>query len=101
MMKTLRDTLKNLREQYAIERADDPDSILRSFKHVFISRFDGNRFDDLISEITIKRNKITLHVTHPVVIQEIEGFKQRLIDAVNDDLGKSLLKDIKFEIVPE
>ncbi|MBU1023244.1 DUF721 domain-containing protein [bacterium] len=99
-MKSLRDAIKNLCDQYAIRRTDDPDAVITSLKKELDKRYKKSPIRDFIKDLTFKRNKIVISVTHPAVIQEMEGMKERIIKAVNDDLGEKLLLDIVFKIVP-
>ena len=99
-MKSLRDAIKNLCDQYAIKRADDPDAVVTSLKKVLDKKYKKSPFKDFIRDFKFRRNKITISVTHPAVIQEMEGRKEKIIKAVNDDLGEKLLLDILFKIVP-
>ena len=99
-MITLRDAIKRLQDRYALKRPDDPKAIIRSFKYVFFNKFDGSKFDDLLVDIKVKKNRLVLYVTHPVVIQEIEGFKEALLDSINRDMGEKLVLNIEFKVVP-
>lgn len=100
-MITLRDAVRRLQDKYALKRPDNPKDIVRSFEHVLDSKFSGKKYRDLIVKIKVKKkNRLVVHVVHPAVIQEMEGFREEMIKAVNDDLGERYLLNIEFRVVP-
>ncbi len=99
-MITLKEVLKEMRERYALKRPDDPDAVVNAFWKVIETQFKNKPFRDFIVDCKMKRNKLTVSVSHPAVIQEMEGSKEKMIKAINDILGESSIMDIVFKVVP-
>jgi len=98
-MITLGDAIKRLRDRYALRRSDDPDEIVRTFRRILNRDFNGAIYEEYIVDAKMKNSRLILSLTHPLVIQEIKSFAASLTDAVNRDLGESLLLDIDFKVV--
>ena len=99
-MITLKEVLKEMRERYALKRADDPDAVVNAFWKVIETKFKNKSFREFIVDCKMKRNKLKVSVSHPAVIQEMEGAKPKMIKAINDVLGESSIMDIVFKVVP-
>ena len=98
-MITLSDAIRRLKDRYALQRSDDPVEIIRAFNRVFDRDFNGAIYEEYIVDAKMKGSRLVLSLTHPLIIQEIEGFASNLISAVNKELGESLLLDIDFKVV--
>jgi len=99
-MITLRDAIKRLREQYALRRPEDPAEAKRAFQKVLERDFNGSMFREYIVKVRRKGSRLIVSVTHPAIIQELEGISIPLIDAINKELGEKIILDIDFKVVP-
>jgi len=100
-MITLSDALKRLRDHYALHRPNDPSEVKRTFSRILRRDFDGAKLEEFILKIRKKGARLIIYVTHPVIIQELEGIAIPLIDAVNRELGENVILDIDFKVVSQ
>ena len=99
-MKTLSEAIRILRERYALQRPNDPAEAKRAFRKILMRDFKGEIYDEHIVKIARKGSRLIVSVTHPAIIQELEGISIPLIEAINNDLGKKVVLDIDFKVVP-
>lgn len=99
-MKTLKDILKEMRDNYALKQADDRGDVVDTFWKVIETKFKNTPFREFIVDCKMKRNKLVVKVSHPAVIQEMGGSKTMMIKAINEIQGESVIMDILFKVVP-
>lgn len=99
MIIKLSEALKLLKEKYALNCPPSSQMVKNAFLKILKRDFKGARFDEFIVKITKKGSRLIISVTHPAIIQELEGIAIPLIAATNKELGENIILDIDFKVV--